>query len=143
MSEFINDVAGECTWGAEDKVGGFQSRCCISVCMLLERLSIKDVGTGEYKLLELKDTSIYIKEMSLKAARLQIFNNWSPFMVNDPHTTWMGIEYFCGRADDLWSLTDEQMKQLAMEELESLGLATASSLLDATLVKVENYLFFL
>ena len=34
--------------------------------------------------------------------RLQIFNNWSPYMVADPAKVWVGLEYFCYETDELW-----------------------------------------
>ena len=45
--------------------------------------------------------------------RLQIFNNWSPYMVADPTTTWIGLEYFCYETDALWKMSDEAMIELA------------------------------
>ena len=31
---------------------------------------------------------------------MQIFNNWSPYMVADPDKAWIGLEYFCYETDD-------------------------------------------
>ena len=36
--------------------------------------------------------------------RLQIFNNWSPYLVADPDTVWLGLEYFCNERDELWTM---------------------------------------
>ena len=38
---------------------------------------------------------------------LQIFNNWSPYLVNEPGKVWIGLEYFCYDTDDLWKMEDE------------------------------------
>ena len=52
------------------------------------------------------DNWIYIQEPDVRIGRLQIFNNWSPSLVADPATIWLGLEYFCRDGDDLWSMTD-------------------------------------
>ena len=44
--------------------------------------------------------------------RLQIFNNWSPYMVADPSKIWIGLEYFCYETDDLWKMADEEMNEI-------------------------------
>ena len=41
------------------------------------------------------DNWIYIQEPDVRIGRLQVFNNWSPWMVADPDTVWLGLEYFC------------------------------------------------
>jgi len=63
------------------------------------------------------DNWIYIQEPDVQVGRLQIFNNWSPYMVADPATVWVGMEYFCNEGDRLWNLSDEAMSQLAVEEM--------------------------
>ena len=50
------------------------------------------------------DNWIYIQEPDVKIGRLQVFNNWSPALVADPATIWLGLEYFCREGDDLWSM---------------------------------------
>lgn len=64
------------------------------------------------------DCWIYIQEPEVKIGRLQIFNNWSPYMVKDSlHTVWIGLEYFCQEGDDLWSMKDEDFLRFAEQEL--------------------------
>ena len=36
----------------------------------------------------------------MQLGRLQIFNNWSPYLVADPATVWLGLEYFCNKSDE-------------------------------------------
>jgi protoporphyrinogen oxidase len=117
---------------------GLQHRDFITVGILLKRMSIQDIKTGEWKSLKLMDTWIYIQERDVKVGRLQIFNNWSQYMVSDPETVWVGMEFFCNEDDDLWNQTDSQIKEFAMQELERLGLATSANLLDSEIVKVRN-----
>jgi len=52
------------------------------------------------------DNWIYVQEPDVKLGRLQVFNNWSPYLVADPNTIWLGLEYFCAEGDALWSMQD-------------------------------------
>ncbi len=63
------------------------------------------------------DNWIYIQEPDVRVGRLQIFNNWSPYMVRDPRTVWVGLEYFCSVGDTLWSRSDAEILELAAREL--------------------------
>ena len=84
----------------------------------------------------LPDNWIYIQEPDVKIGRLQVFNNWSPAMVADPSTIWLGLEYFCGEGDDLWSMHDSRFIDFAASELEKIGLISRRDVLDGTLVRV-------
>ncbi|MDP9065675.1 MAG: NAD(P)/FAD-dependent oxidoreductase [Pseudomonadota bacterium] len=82
------------------------------------------------------DNWIYIQEPDVKIGRLQVFNNWSPAMVADPSTIWLGLEYFCREGDDLWSMTDDAFIDFAAAELEKIGMINRTDVLDGTVVRV-------
>jgi protoporphyrinogen oxidase len=82
------------------------------------------------------DNWIYIQEPDVKIGRLQIFNNWSPAMVADPNTIWLGLEYFCRENDELWSMDKDSFVDFAAHELEKIGLIDKADVLDGTLVRV-------
>jgi protoporphyrinogen oxidase len=82
------------------------------------------------------DNWIYIQEPDVKIGRLQIFNNWSPSLVADPNTIWLGLEYFCDEGDELWSQTNAQFIDFAAKELEKIGLIDRADVLDGTVVRV-------
>jgi protoporphyrinogen oxidase len=113
---------------------GLMYRDFITVGLLLKDLKIKDAGSRGAKLIP--DNWIYIQEPDVLAGRLQIFNNWSPWMVDDPAKVWIGVEYFCNKGDQLWSRTDEQLKQLAAEELVRIGIIEQSALLDSVVLRM-------
>jgi protoporphyrinogen oxidase len=117
---------------------GLQYRDFITVGILLKRLSYLDKKTGEWKALQLQDTWIYIQEKEVTVGRLQIFNNWSPYMVADPDTIWVGMEFFCNDTDEFWKLPDERIKAISIAELEKIGLANSSNVLDSTVLRVEK-----
>ena len=82
------------------------------------------------------DNWIYIQEPDVRIGRLQVFNNWSPSMVADPRTIWLGLEYFCHAGDDLWSMKDADFIEFAARELEKIGMIGRDDVLDGTVVRV-------
>ena len=83
-----------------------------------------------------RDNWIYIQEPDVRLGRLQIFNNWSPSLVADPTTIWLGLEYFCRAGDELWSMKDADFIDFAAAELAKLGLIDRADVIDGTLVRV-------
>jgi protoporphyrinogen oxidase len=82
------------------------------------------------------DNWIYVQEPDVKVGRLQIFNNWSPYLVADPGTVWVGMEYFANEGDELWSLPDDEFGEFAVGELVSLGLISREDVLDRVVLHV-------
>jgi len=82
------------------------------------------------------DNWIYIQEPDVKLGRLQVFNNWSPALVADPNTIWLGLEYFCAEGDELWRMEDAAFLKFAAAELAKIGLITPEDVLDGTVVRV-------
>lgn len=82
------------------------------------------------------DNWIYVQEPGVKVGRLQIFNNWSPYLVRDPKTTWIGLEYFCREGDELWTLPDDALLRLGVAEMEKLRLAHAAEHLDGVVLRM-------
>jgi protoporphyrinogen oxidase len=82
------------------------------------------------------DNWIYIQEPDVKLGRLQVFNNWSPALVADPATIWLGLEYFCAEGDALWNMADGAFLSFAANELAKIGLIAAEDVLDGTVVRV-------
>jgi protoporphyrinogen oxidase len=82
------------------------------------------------------DNWIYIQEPDVKIGRLQVFNNWSPALVSDPATIWLGLEYFCREGDELWSMVDGNFIDFAAQELEKIGMIDRHDVLDGTVVRV-------
>lgn len=82
------------------------------------------------------DNWIYIHDPGVRVGRIQNFKNWSPEMVPDPSKTCLGLEYFCTKGDDLWSMSDEALVALARKELGVIGLVDPELIVDATVVRV-------
>jgi protoporphyrinogen oxidase len=137
----VNELIGGML-GVPDDVrevaAGLLYRDFITVGLLLKQFSVPNKSTGSYQKLSLEDTWIYVQERDVKVGRLQIFNNWSPFLVKDPTTSWIGMEYFCNRDDEFWNQSEEVIKETAINELEKIGLARKEDLLDATVLRMEK-----
>ena len=85
------------------------------------------------------DTWIYIQERDVKIGRLQIFNNWSPYLVSDfEHKVWLGLEYFASEGDDLWNMAEKDFINMAIDELVTLGFIERNDVVDATEQKVKK-----
>lgn len=82
------------------------------------------------------DNWIYIQERDVRIGRLQIFNNWSPDLIENSDNVWLGLEYFCQEGDDLWQMNDEEMKNFAIHELQKIDMIDKSDVLDGTVVRV-------
>jgi protoporphyrinogen oxidase len=84
------------------------------------------------------DNWIYVQEPDVKLGRLQVFNNWSPALVADPETIWLGLEYFCAEGDELWRMRDSDFVAFAGNELAKIGLSDPEDVLDGTVVRVKK-----
>ncbi len=67
---------------------------------------------------------------------LQIFNNWSPYLVSDASKVWIGLEYFCYDTDELWKMDDEALKKFAIDEVAKIGILDADAVSDGHVVRV-------
>jgi protoporphyrinogen oxidase len=110
---------------------GLVYRDFLTVGLLVNQLSVTEPDGSP-----LKDTWIYIQEPDVLVGRLQIFNNWSPYLVADPSKVWIGLEYFCYETDELWRMSDEEIKHFAIAEVEKIGILNRSDVLDAHVVRV-------
>ena len=81
------------------------------------------------------DNWIYIHSPKVKVGRIQNFRAWSKEMLPDQNTSSIGMEYFCQKGDGLWSSSDDDLRQLASEELEKLELAKASDVIDYAIIR--------
>jgi protoporphyrinogen oxidase len=111
---------------------GLIYRDFITVGVLCRRLSVREKLEGG----RIKDNWIYIQEPHVLVGRLQIFNNWSPYMVSDPDMVWIGLEYFCYEGDDLWRKTDSELAALAKDELQQLKFVGPEDVLDSTVIRM-------
>ena len=81
------------------------------------------------------DNWIYIHSADVKVGRIQNFGAWSKAMIPEANRSSIGMEYFCNDTDELWAMSDEELLTLAGNELEKIGLAPASSVVDGAIIR--------
>lgn len=111
----------------------------ITVGLLVNKMLLKN----QTKFLTLNnivpDTWIYVQEREVKLGRLQIFNNWSPYMVKDvDNTVWIGLEYFVNEGDEMWNMDKDKFIEFAIDELSSIGVINKEDVLDSTQIKIKK-----
>jgi protoporphyrinogen oxidase len=82
------------------------------------------------------DNWIYVHDESVRVGRIQNYKNWSPEMVPDARFTCLGLEYFVNEGDDLWTMGDADLIALGTQEVQTIGLASAESVVDGTVVRM-------
>ncbi len=124
----VREIAGELPY-----------RDFITVGLLCDKLKIEN--NTKMKTLGgiVPDCWIYIQDRGVKLGRLQIFNNWSPYMVADPeHKVWIGLEYFCTEGDELWNMSEKEFIEFAAGELEQIGVIDRKDVTDSVRVKIKK-----
>ncbi len=126
LKDLINGMPG-----VPDEVAriahGLPYRDFVTVGLLTDKLNLKN----ETKMKTLGDIVpdcwIYVQDTNVKLGRIQIFNNWSPYMVKDPQrSVWIGLEYFCNENDSFWNMSDEECVDLAVGELIKMGVINSA-----------------
>lgn len=126
--KIVADIAGELPY-----------RDFITVGLLVDKLLLENKTKHKTLGNIVPDCWIYIQERDVKIGRLQIFNNWSPYMVKDPeNTVWVGLEYFCSEGDEMWNMTDNDFIVFAADELAKIGIINKEDIKDAVRIKVKK-----
>lgn len=100
---------------------------------LINKTDIKTLGNI------VPDCWIYVQEPEVKLGRIQIFNNWSPYLVEKPEkNVWIGLEYFCNENDKYWNMTNNEFIEFATNELISMGIINKESVIDSHIEKVKK-----
>ena len=114
-------------------------RSFVTMGLLLKKLKLKN--TTDIRTINdiVPDCWIYVQEPQVKLGRIQIFNNWSPYLVsNKDEDVWIGLEYFCDEGDEFWNKTDEETKNFVIEELRRMNLIDPRDVLDYHIERVEK-----
>lgn len=119
---------------------GLPYRDFVTVGILVKKLNLKN----ETKLKTLSelvpDCWIYVQDAGVKLGRIQIFNNWSPYLVEKPdETVWIGLEYFCTEGDEYWNMGEKEWSSMGAQELVKMGVLTSvDEVLDSHMEKVKK-----
>lgn len=112
----------------------------ITVGLLVDRLAIPNKTKLKTVNNIVPDTWIYVQERDVRMGRIQIFNNWSPYMVDDIEKhVWIGLEYFCSEGDAFWTMNDSDFIEMATKELRQIGvLGKSEPVRDSIRIKIKK-----
>ena len=132
----MNDVPEEIVKIAE----GLPYRDYMTVGVLVNKLKIKNETKTKTIGNIVPDNWVYVHDRNVKMGRFQVYNNWSPYMVEDiEHTIWLGLEYFCDEGDSMWSKTDDEFAEMAIKEMVVIGLISdENDVLDSHVERVKK-----
>lgn len=132
MRDLVRGLKTEVPAEVKEISEGLVYRDFITVGLLVKKMTLKDESEPAQKLVS--DNWIYIQEPDVKLGRLQIFNNWSPYMVANSEKVWLGLEYFCDETEPIWSWDNETIAKFAGEELERIGMIDRADIEDWTVI---------
>lgn len=122
----------------KEVAAGLPFRDFITVGILAKKLRIKNETTRKTKGNIVPDNWIYIQEPDVRVCRLQVFNNWSPYLVKNEKNAWVGMEYVVSEKDDIWKLSDKKMAKFGIEELSKIGILNPDDVLDTTVIRLKK-----
>ncbi len=119
---------------------GLPYRDFVTVGMLCDKLALKNKTDIKTLGNIVPDCWIYVQDTGVKLGRIQVFNNWSPYMLPNPEKQiWIGLEYFCDEGDDFWNMEDDARIKMAVDELVKMGvLESENSVRDYHIEKVKK-----
>ena len=136
VKDLVNSLDIAIPQNVKDIANGLVYRDFITVGLLLSDMDIKNETEIQTINNIVPDNWIYIQERDVKVGRLQIFNNWSPYLVKDLNNIWIGMEYFCNEGDEIWTKSDTEMKNFAIEEMIKMGFIKKDYVLDSVVIKM-------
>lgn len=132
----MNDVPNEAARIAE----GLPYRDYMTLGVLVSNLKIKNKTSIKTISDIVPDCWVYVQDRRVKLGRFQIYNNWSPYMVQDmENTVWIGLEYFVNEGDDFWNMSEEEFSKVGISEMVQIGLIDSpKEVLDTHMEKVKK-----
>lgn len=133
----VRELVNACLFDVDEEVkrvaDGLEYRDFFTIGLLVKQLRVRDDNEVKQRI---DDNWIYIQEPDVRIGRLQIFNNWSPYMVKSDARVWMGLEYFCYDTDPIWKMPDRDLVKLGAAELEKIGMIDSADVIDGMVIRM-------
>lgn len=136
VKDLVSSFQDEIPVNVMDVAGGLMYRDFITVGLLVDSMKIRNETSQKTINDIVPDNWIYIQERDVKLGRLQIFNNWSPYLVSDPDKIWIGLEYFCNEGDEMWNMEDVDFTSFAISELSKIDIIDEDAVKDSVVIRV-------
>ena len=138
LKDLINSFTNKKT-NIEKIATNLPYRDFVTMGLLVKKLNLKNETNIKTLGNIIPDCWIYVQDPEVKLGRIQIFNNWSPYMVKNPNkTVWIGLEYFCNEDDWFWNMSDDECIKYAVNELIKIGVINQKAVLDYHREKVRK-----
>ena len=136
LIEGMNDVPTPISKIAE----GLPYRDFVTVGLLLNGLNLENKTKLKTLNNIVPDCWIYVQDTGVKLGRIQVFNNWSPYLVEKPdENVWIGLEYFCKEGDKYWNMSESEWVEMGINELMKMGIISSKdNVKDSHMEKVKK-----
>lgn len=140
VKDLVESMGQEVPKRVKEIASGLPYRDFVTIGLLVDKLNMKNLTNMKTLNNIVPDCWIYVQDTGVKLGRIQIFNNWSPYMVKEvDKKVWIGLEYFCKEGDSFWNMNDEDSRNFATDELIKMGVIdNKKSVLDAHKEKVKK-----
>ena len=118
---------------------GLPFRDFITVGLLVDKLNLENKTDIKTLGNIVPDCWIYVQEPEVKMLRIQIFNNWSPYLVKDAENkVWIGLEYTCSEGDKYWNMSDKEFTDFAINELVLMNIINKDQVEDSHVERIKK-----
>lgn len=97
---------------------GLKYRDCVIMGLCIKW---PELSNGAVSMENFPECMIYVQDPNIKLARIQVYNNWSPYLVKKKNELWLGLEFFCKDGDNFWNLSEDECAKIAVSELKKIG----------------------
>jgi protoporphyrinogen oxidase len=133
----VKDMVNACQFDVHHDVkriaNGLEYRDFFTIGLLVNKLNVQEGGKIQTTV---DDNWIYIQEPDVRIGRLQVFNNWSPYMVKSAARIWLGLEYFCYDTDEIWKWEDDRLIEHGAGELEKIGIIDRADVVEGLVIRM-------
>ncbi|MBI3092082.1 MAG: NAD(P)/FAD-dependent oxidoreductase [Candidatus Tectomicrobia bacterium] len=84
------------------------------------------------------DNWIYVHSREVRMARVANYRNFSPQMADGEGTSPLTVEYFAFEGDDFWKRADEELIEVAADELRQMGFVHPRDVLSGFVVRSQQ-----
>jgi len=135
VKELVKQTTPPPPAAVREVANGLVYRDFLTVGLLLKKLHVQVKGSKPAATVE--DNWIYVQDGGVQVGRIQVFNNWSPYMVADrKNTVWIGLEYFVNEGEKLWNMKDADLIELGTKELERIGFIKREDVVDGCVLRM-------
>ena len=131
LKDLVNSINKDVPKEVLEVANGLPYRDFVTVGLLVDKLKLKNETNIKTLNNIVPDCWIYVQDVEVKLGRIQIFNNWSPYLVKDPdRNVWLGLEYFCNEGDSFWNKSDEELVDFCIDELIRMNVIDKDAVID-------------